>query len=178
MRKIFADASAFGLNNGDTVTITLFYKIGQERTTTYQNRLITFKETIEITNNKLEIELFENDKLPITSYYELNVKGVKFRFQLNFSEDNLTHELISLIQLGSNDGIAYIYNDELVFENDFIKKIELRLTNQEPYFTENQERVFNFFVFYADYVHGTERTIDLEKSLDIQLSKIGVQIGK
>ncbi len=174
MRKIFADVSAFGLNNGDTVTITLFNKIGQELTTTYQNRLITFKETIEITNNKLEIELFENDKLPITSYYELNVKGVKFRFQLNSSEDNLIHELISLIQLGSNDGIAYIYNDELVFEDDFIKKIELRLINQEPYFTENQERVFNFFVFYADYVHGTERTIDLEKSLDIQLSKIGV----
>ena len=174
MRKIFADTSAFGLNNGDKVTITLFNKVGQELTTTYQNRLITFKETIEITNNKLEIELFENDKLPITSYYELNVKGVKFRFQLNSSEDNLVHELISLIQLGSNDGIAYIYNDELVFEDDFIKKIELRLTNQEPYFTENQERVFNFLIFYADYVHGTERTIDLEKSLDKNLSKIGV----
>ena len=67
MRKIFADASAFGLNNGDTVTITLFNKIGQELTTTYQNRLITFKETIEITINKLEIALFVNDKLPITS---------------------------------------------------------------------------------------------------------------
>mgnify|MGYP000087122582 CR=1 FL=1 len=123
-------------------------------------------------HNKLEIELFENDKLPITSYYELNVKGVKFRFQLNSSEDNLVHELISLIQLGSNDGIAYIHNDELVFENDFIKKIELRLTNQEPYFTENQERVFNFFVFYADYVHGTERTIDLIKKLDKRLGSI------
>ena len=177
MRKIFADVSAFGLNNGDTVTITLFNKIGQELTTTYQNRLITFKETIEITNNKLEIELFENDKLPITSYYELNVKGVKFRFQLNSSEDNLIHELTSLLQLGSNDGIAYLHNDELVFEDDFIKKFELKLTNQEPYFSENQERVFNFFVFYADYVHKIKGTIDLSKSLDKHLSKIGVNIG-
>ena len=178
MRKIFANASAFGLADGETVTITLLNKVGQELTTTYQNKLISFKENITISNNKLEVELYENDKLPIISFYELLVKGVKFRFQLNSSEDNLIHELISLIQLGSNDGIAYIHNDELVFENDFIKKIELRLTNQESYFTENQERVFNFFVFYADYVHGTERTIDLEKSLDIQLSKTGVQIGK
>lgn len=178
MRKIFADANAFGLNNGESVTITLLNKIGQDLTTTYQNKLITFKGVIEIIDNKLEVELFENDKLQVMSYYELNAKGIKFRFQLNSSKDNLTHELISLIQLGSNDGIAYIHNDELVFEDDFIKKIDLRLANQEPYFTENQERVFNFFVFYADYVHGTERTIDLEKSLDIKLSEIGVQIGK
>ena len=42
----------------------------------------------------------------------------------------------------------------------------LKLTNQEPYCTENQERVYDFFIFYADYFHGSERTIDLEKYLD------------
>lgn len=177
MRKIFADASAFGLTDGETVTITLLNKVGQELTTTYQNKLISFKENITISNEKLEVELYENDKLPITSFYELLVKGVKFRFQLNSSEDNLIHELTSLLQLGSNDGIAYLHNDELVFEDDFIKKFELKLTNQEPYFSENQERVFNFFVFYADYVHKIKGTIDLSKSLDKHLSKIGVNIG-
>lgn len=178
MRKIFADANAFGLTDGDKITITLLNKVGQELTTIYQNKLISFKENITISNNKLEVELYENDKLPIMSFYELLIKEVKFRFQLNSSEDNFIHELTSLLQLGSNDGIAHLHNDELVFEDDFIKKIELKLTNQEPYFSENQERVFNFFVFYADYVYGSEKTIDLEKSLDIQLSKIGVQIGK
>lgn len=172
MRKIFANASAFGLADGETVTITLLNKVGQELTTTYQNKLISFKENITISNEKLEVELYENDKLPITSFYELLAKGVKFRFQLNSSEDNLIHELTSLLQLGSNDGIAYLHNDELVFEDDFIKKFELKLTNQEPYFSENQERVFNFFVFYADYFHGSERTIDLEKYLDQYLGGI------
>lgn len=176
MRKIFVDTIAFGLANGDTVTITLLNKVGQELTTTYQNKLISFKQEIIISDNNFEVELYENDLLPVVSFYELLVKNIKFRFQLNSSEDNLIHELTSLLQLGSNDGIAYIYNDELVFEDSFIKKIKLKLTNQEPYFSENQERVFNFFVFYADYVYGTEKTIDLSKSLDNHLSKIGVYI--
>ena len=177
MRKIFADTIAFGLANGDTVTITLLNKVGQELTTTYQNKLISFKQTITIENNNFEVELYENDLLPVASFYELLVKNIKFRFQLNSSHENLSHELTSLLQLGSNDGIAYIHNEELVFEDDFIKKIELKLTNQEPYFSENQERAFNFFVFYADYVHEIKGTIDLSKSLDKHLSKIGVNIG-
>lgn len=172
MRKIFADASAFGLVNGDTITITLLNKIGQELTTTYNNKLISFKKAIEIIDNKIEVELYENDKLPINSFYELNINSNKFRFQLNSSDTNLTHEIVSLLQLGSNDGIAYIHNDELIFEDDFIKKIELKLTNQEPYFTENQERVFNFFVFYADYVMNTGTTIDLENKLDEYLGSL------
>ncbi len=172
MRKIFADASAFGLANGDTITITLLNKIGQELTTTYNNKLISFKKVIEIIDNKIEVELYENDKLPITSFYELNINSNKFRFQLNSSDTNLTHEIVSLLQLGSNDGIAYIHNDELIFEDDFIKKIELKLTNQEPYFTENQERVFNFFIFYADYVMNTGTTIDLENKLDEYLGSL------
>lgn len=171
MRKIFADTNAFGLNNGDKVSIILLNKIGQELTTTYDNKLISFNETIEIIDNKLEVELYENDKFFVSSYYELTIKGVKFRFQLNSKNDS-AHELVSLLQLGSNDGIAYIENDKLIFEDEFVKKIELKLTNQEPYFTENQERVFNFFIFYADYIHETDKTIDLEKDLDKYLGSM------
>lgn len=172
MRKIFTDPLAFGLNNGDTVTITLFNKIGQELTTTYQNKLINFNKTITIENNKLEVELYENDKIIASSYYEILINKIKFRFQLNSNKNNLPHELTSLIKLGSNDGISYFDNEKLIFENEFIKKIELKLTNQEPYFTENQERVYDFFIFYADYFHGSERTIDLEKYLDQYLGGI------
>lgn len=166
MRKIFTEASLFGLTNGEKVTITLINKIGHELTTTYQNKLINFKNDIEIVNNKLEVELYENDKTYPSSLYELNIKGLKFRFKIDSNNLNTPHELTSLLQLGSNDGIAYIHNDELIFEDDFIKKIELKLTNQEPYFTENQERVFNFFVYYADFVFGKNFTIDLEEKLD------------
>ena len=155
MRKIFADSLAFGLNNGDTVNITLFNKIGQELTTTYQNKLINFNKEITIENNKLEVELYENDKILVSSYYELLINKIKFRFQLNSNENNLPHELTSLIQLGSNDGISYFDNEKLIFEDEFIKKIELKLTNQEPYFSENQERVYDFFIFYANYFHGS-----------------------
>ena len=45
-------------------------------------------------------------------------------------------------------------------------KMELKLSGKEPYFTNNQERVFEFFIFYADYVYGKPLTIDLEESLD------------
>ncbi len=172
MRKIFADSLAFGLNNGDTVNITLFNKIGQELTTTYQNKLINFNKEITIENNKLEVELYENDKILVSSYYELLINKIKFRFQLNSNENNLSHELTSLIQLGSNDGISYFDNEKLIFEDEFIKKIELKLTNQEPYFSENQERVYDFFIFYANYFHGSGKTIDLEKYLDQYLGGI------
>lgn len=172
MRKIIADAKAFGLSNDQTVNIKLLDRIGQPLSTTYKNQLISFNKTITITDGILEVELYENDLIPVNSFYEIEITGVKFRFQLNQDTDNLAHDLTSLLQLGSNDGVAYLNNDKLVFEDDFIKKVELKLTNQEPYFTENQERVFNFFVFYADYVYGTERTIDLEKELDEYLGSL------
>ena len=63
MRKIFANASAFGLADGETVTITLLNKIGQKLTTTYENKLISFDENIQVTDNKFEVELYENDKI-------------------------------------------------------------------------------------------------------------------
>lgn len=172
MRKIFTDANAFGLSNGDIITITLLNKVGQELTTTYKNQLINFKKSIEITNNKLEVELYENDILPNDSYYEITIKDIKFKFKIYSNTQNIPHELTSLLQLGSNDNIAYIDNDELILEDNFIKKIELKLINQEPYFTENQERVFNFLIFYADNVYGNNLTIDIIKKIDIHLGGI------
>ena len=46
MRKIFADAESFGLVDGDTLTLTLSNKIGEELITTYENKLISFKKNI------------------------------------------------------------------------------------------------------------------------------------
>lgn len=172
MRKITTDAINFNLSNDDIVNIKLLDKSGNELTTTYEKRLINFNKDVNIQNNKLEVELFENDKLNIFSYYEITIKGIKFRFSLNSSKDNLAHELTSLLQLGSNDGIACIVNDELILEDDFIKKIELKFINQEPYFTENQERVFNFLIFYADNVHGKDLTIDIIKKIDNHIGGI------
>lgn len=172
MRKIFTDANAFGLSNGDIITITLLNKVGQELTTTYKNQLISYKKSIEIINNKLEVELYENDILPNDSYYEIVIKDIKFKFKICSNNQNTPHELTSLLQLGNNDEIAYISNDELIFENDFIKKIELKLVGEEPYFTENQERAFIFLIFYADNVYGKNLTIDIIKKIDIHLGSI------
>ena len=172
MRKIFADAQSFGLVNGDNVTITLLNKIGQKLTTTYENKLISFDENIQVTDNKFEVELYENDKIFPDSFYEISIKNINFRFKINSHKKNIPHELTSLLQLGSNDGIAYYENDKLVFEEEFIKKLELKFTNQEPYFTANQERVYNFLVFYADYICIKNLTIDLEDNLDKFLGEI------
>jgi hypothetical protein len=54
LRKIFADAESFGLVDGDTVTLILSNKIGEELITTYENKLISFKKNIVIENNKLD----------------------------------------------------------------------------------------------------------------------------
>ena len=57
MRKIFADAQSFVLVNGDNVTITLLNKIGQKLTTTYENKLISFDEKIQVADNKFDFAL-------------------------------------------------------------------------------------------------------------------------
>lgn len=172
MRKIFADAELFGLADGDTVTLTLLNKIGQELTTTYENKLISFKKNIAIENNKLEVELYENDKTFPLSLYLLNIKGINFRFKINSSKENKPHELTSLLQLGSNDEVAYFENEKLIFEDAFVKKMELKFSNKEPYFTDNQNRVFEYFIFYANYIYGQDTTIDVEEALDKFLGEI------
>lgn len=168
MRKIFAEANQLNLQDGDTVTIKLLNKIGQELTITHKNQIISFNKIITIKNNTLEIELYENDLIYIDSFYEINIKGINFRFKIN--SGCCSHELTSLLQLGSNDGVAYIYNDKLVFEKDFINKIDLKLSNKEPYFSKNQERVYSFLIFYADFVKTKNNlTIDLISYLDKHL---------
>lgn len=166
MRNIFINANTFGLSNGNNITITLLNKIGQELTTTYKGQLINFNKTLEIVDDKLEVELYENNLLPNDSYYEIVIKNIKFKFIINSDIENKSHELTSLLQLGSNDEVAYIHNDKLIFEIDFIKKIDIKLSGLEPYFTENQERVFNFFCFYADYIINSNLTIDISKKID------------
>ena len=172
MRKIFADAESFGLVDGDTVTLTLSNKIGEELITTYENKLISFKKNIVIENNKLEVELYENDKTFPSSLYTMNIKGINFRFKINSSKENKPHELTSLLQLGSNDEVAYIENEKLIFEENFIRKMELKFSDKEPHFTDNQNRVFEYFIFYANYIYGKNLAIDTEEALDKFLGEI------
>jgi CO dehydrogenase/acetyl-CoA synthase beta subunit len=173
LRKVIASILDLGINVGETIDIKLVDIIGNDIRTIYENKLVSFSKTITISNEIFEIELYENDKIKDYTRYVLSVGGINFRFRVPTLKENTPHELCSLIQLAGNDSVCTIINDEIVFEKDFLDKLELEFTNKEPYFTENQRKIYNLYIFYSSFYQDLTLTSDMSKALDLTLSKIG-----
>lgn len=173
MRKVIASIFDLGININDSITIKLVDITGNDVKTIYDNKLVSFSKDFTITNEIFYVDLYENDKIKDYTRYVLSTNGVNFRFRVPSSRENLPHELSSLIQLAGNDSVCTIVNDEIVFEKDFIDKIELEFTNKEPYFTENQKKIYNLYVFYSSFYQSSSMTSDMSKKLDLALSEIG-----
>ena len=56
--------------------------------------------------------------------------------------------------------------------------MELKFSDKEPHFTDNQYRVFEYFIFYANYIYGKNLAIDIEEALDKFLGSIQWTIQK
>jgi len=175
MRKVIASIFDLGANINNSITIKLVDIAGNDVKTIYENKLVSFSKEFVITNEIFEVELYENDKIKDYTRYVLSINGVNFRFRVPSLKENIPHELSSLIQLSGNDSVCTIVNDEIVFEKDFIDKIELEFTNKEPYFTENQKKIYNLYVFYSSFYQSSLMTLDVSKALDKHLSKIGAE---
>jgi len=173
LRKVIIKLSDFELEKSDRITIKLLNILGKELRANYKGQMVSLKAELEAKDDLLELELYENDLIKQNSFYELCIKDIKFRFRISSCEDNTPHEITSLISLGGgNDTICFIYNDDYMFEDDFIKKFELKLLRKEAYFTQNQKRVFDFYVLFADVVKNKGQTIDICEKLDNYLGSL------
>jgi len=164
--------SDFELQKSEKISIKLLDVLGKELLANYKGQIISLNKELEAKNDLLEFELYENDLIKQNSFYELGIKGIKFRFRISSHKDNTPHEITSLISLGGIDTICFIYNDDYMFEDDFIKKFELKLLKKEAYFTDNQKRLFDFYVFFANEVKNKGQTIDICESLDNYLGSL------
>lgn len=178
MRKVITSSIYdLGIGLSETIKIKLVDIAGNDIRTIYDNKLISFSKDITIESELFEIELYENDKIKDFTRYVLSAGGVNFRFRVPSLKENIPHELSSLIQLAGNDSVCTILNDEAIFEEEFLEKIELEFTNKEPYFTQNQRKIYDLYVFYSSFYTEALITLDIAKALDKKLSTIGVQIG-
>jgi len=172
MRKVIIKLSDFELKKGEKVSIKLLDTLGFELRANYKGQIVSLNKELETKDDALELELYENDSIKQNSFYELCIKDIKFRFRINSHKDNTPHEITSLISLGGIDTICFIYNDDYMFEDDFIKKFELKLLKKEAYFTDNQKRLFDFYVLFADVVKNKAQTIDICEKLDNYLGSL------
>lgn len=168
MRKLKINIRQIGLNLNDEINIQLLNRVGELAFVSYKNSFVSFNETYIVNNDILEIDLYENDLIKEDTYYQIKIKSNIFTFRVKSSETNLSCEFSSLVKLGGLDSLGFIENEELIFEDDFIKRLEVEFLNkEEENFTANQERVFELYVYYADFVLDKDSaTIDICRKLD------------
>lgn len=170
MRSVQTNIKNLGLKTGDKVQLKLLDLIGRPTSHLQDGAIISYDEDIALSSEIFSLELWENENSKSKTYYQLTIKGINYNFTVPKGEG--IHDLMALFQLGSNDEVSYVLRDVTYFEEDFIEKIQRYFNQKEPNFTKNQQRAFNQFIYYADFVHGTDLKIDLMEKLDMFLGGI------
>jgi hypothetical protein len=170
LRTVQTDISNLALNLGDTVTLKLLDILGRDFTFMQDGKLIKYDETITIDKEVLSFELWENENSNSKTYYQLTINKINYKFTV--PKGNGVHELMSLFSIACNDDVSYTVHGKTIFEDDFIEKIKRYFNQYEPYFTANQKRAFDQFVFFANNVHDTDTTIDNAEALNKYLGSL------
>lgn len=170
MRKVETEIVNLGLENGSVVHLSLLDIIGRPLSFVEDGKLIKYDDDITIDSDTLSFELWENENSNSISYYQLTINEINYKFTV--PKGSGTHELMSLFTLSCNDEISYILRGQTYFNEDFIKKIKTYLNGEEPYFSKNQQNVFDQFVYFGNEIHGTDRTIDSAEALNKYLGSI------
>ncbi len=170
MRTVQTAISNLGLVQSNVIKLKLLDLIGREFSFVEDGKLIKYNQDITIDSDILELELWENENSKSKTFYQLTINNINYNFTVPKGDG--VHDLMALFQLGNNDEVSYILRDVLYFEEDFIEKIKLFFNKKEPNFTENQQRAFNQFVYYADEVYGSNRKFDFIEKLDQYLGSL------
>ena len=174
MRIVNANISKLGLKIDDTIKVQLLNTIGKPHMTLDGYSL---DEDIVIANDTLELSLMENDNIDSISFYKITIpSGFEFTFTVPISptSDNPKHDLISLLSIGCFDEIIDIENQSKLLNPNFLEKLNLYFTGENPYFTDNEKSLIELYEYYADNIKGTESTIDIVQMMDEYLATIGV----
>lgn len=169
MRKIYVDMENIGLSNGDVVTIELLNSVGLACTT---ESFFSLNAQYTISDSVLEVELLENDKIKTDTHYKITLPNEScFTFVLPSSseDDNPPHELTSLIKMGCFQNIV---KDD-VLNTEFVEKLNLYFTGENPHFTHSEQSLVDMYIFYADKVFEDGlSTIDITELMDEHMARI------
>lgn len=169
MRKVALPIAKLNITVGDKITIKLVDSVGKDTVSAYG---YTYNKEITVANTIEEIELLENDLIPhITNYKLILASGLEFTFTVPYSTKNPTpHNLISLLNIGCVYGIIDVYERRLA--DQFVEKLNLYFTGENPHFTPSQKDVVVLYEYYANEVIDTPYAIDVIQMMDEYLSTL------
>ena len=172
MRKIYLEVARLNLVNGDTVKIELLNSVGNPLTT---NSAYSFSQDITIDSDVLELELLENTLIDSYSFYKLSISAdIYFNFKLPHNDNNIPHELTSLLTIGCVKGVINMSQDVKKLDDDFVKKLEFYFTGENSHFTPTQREIVEIYEYYANnIIENNGLTIDVAEAIDMALSKTG-----
>lgn len=173
MRTVTLNISKLGLVITNTINLQLVDSVGNIYVSPSGYAL---DEDIVLDNAVFSKELPISSEMLIISYYKLTLpNSLYFNFQVpSTSLYDAPHDLLSLLSIGCVDGI--IDKHEKKLEADFVEKLELYFTGENPHFSAVQKDVVNLFEYYADEIKDGDSTIDIMQMMDEYLATItGVQ---
>lgn len=168
MREVTLDIAKLGLIVGNAIKIKLINSVGGACMSSSGYFLDT---TIILTTPTLTIELLENKYIDMLTFYQLTIpNGLKFNFSVPFSLEGTPHDLMSLLQLGCYEGI--IDQTTSTLAENFIAKLDLYFSGENPHFTKTELDVVRLYEYYANEVIDTTSTIDVMQMMDEYLATI------
>jgi len=168
MRNVTLVIEKLGLNVGDTIDITLVNSVGN---LLLSNSGYMLDEKITLSSETFEIDILENEHIDSISSYQITLaNNLSFTFNVPISKNNIPHDLLSLLRIGCVSEVIDKYTKEL--DSDFVKKINLYFTGENPYFSDTQKDVIKLYEYYADEIIDTDSTIDVIQMIDNSLAKI------
>lgn len=168
MRKVALAIAELNVNVGDKITIKLVDSVGKDAVSNFGH---TYNKEITVANAIEEIELLENEFIPLLTNYKLILaSGLEFTFRVPYSVDVTPHDLISLLNIGCVYGIIDVYERRL--DDQFVEKLNLYFAGENPHFTPSQKDVVALYEYYANEVINTTYTIDVIQMMDEYLSTL------
>lgn len=171
MREVTLTISKLGLHVGDVIKLKLIDSVGNA---CMSSSGYSLDSTVTLSTAIFTTELLENSYINKKSTYQIMLpSGVKFNFSVPYSLQNRPHDMLSLLQLGCYEGIINRANNSL--DENFIQKLDLYFSGENPHFTQTELDVVRLYEYYADEIVETVSTIDIMQMMDEYLATIGVE---
>lgn len=171
MRSVVLDIAKLGLVVGDEIGIELVNSLGQSHTT---DDGYSFSLSVVLDSTTFTVELLENSLILSDTHYKLTLpSSIYFNFKLDENIDNTPHDLYSLLQIGCVKSVVYTHRDPLELNAEFVEKLNLYFTGENPHFSIPQQDIVDLYEYYADVVKDSTSTIDIIRKIDELLAQLG-----
>jgi hypothetical protein len=170
MRTVASNIEDMGLEIGQSVTLQLVDSVGNVCNTPVGGMKDV---TVEISGESITFDLVESDFIPMATHYRMTVPdGTKFLFRVPRSLDNeeTAHDLEALMRSGCVESVVDI--TEGTVSDSMLERFDDWLDGAPPDFSAAEMDMIGLYVYYADIVQLTTRTIDTMQKFDAFLASV------